>query len=209
MKSSYLLYQGDFGRATAGYLSDLLPHQIKSTDSVDMLLQELPNVDSIILALWRPQDELCALLNKISYERLVAFLPLVMDARHLNIGPVVIPGGGSCWSCWAKRTKQHDPWAKHRSAVSRYYSANPHSGPAGYLESAAWMAATFSARILTSINGGDQEGGEIWQIDLLRISFTISRVIGVHDCPFCGLQRPAATRTYVDLQNALAEFRNL
>jgi bacteriocin biosynthesis cyclodehydratase domain-containing protein len=174
--------------------------EIKSFTDIEALLDSSQDIERIVAAFWRPSDELCASLNKLSYDHQVPFLPLVANGGQLIVGPLVIPGRSACWSCWSKRSKQHDVWLQYRSAVNEHYLRHPDAGPQSYLESAAFMGAAFISSTLTSLRLGLAQAGTIWQIDPVRAVITTGCVIGVHGCSLCGLQDRNANRTYIALQ---------
>jgi len=200
LKSTYLVSRGPFGEATARYFRELMKNRIKDFTAIETLLDNSQDVESIVAVFWKPCDELCAALNKLSYDLRVPFLPLVANGGELVAGPLVIPGSSACWLCWSKRSKQHGKWLQYRSVVNQYYLLHPDAGPQGYLESVAFMGAAFLSSTLTSVRLGLAQAGAIWQINPVRAAITTGRAVGVHGCSLCGLQNRKESRTYIDLQ---------
>ncbi|MGH9898091.1 MAG: TOMM precursor leader peptide-binding protein [Pyrinomonadaceae bacterium] len=205
----HLLSVGTFGRVVADYLR-MFREDISETAAEDykLLLSETrktwPIARITVIAAWRPVLELCELLDDFSHEWQRPFVPLVLDAKALRLGPVVIPGRGSCWHCWSRRLNQHSAWTNAEAALLQHYKSNPDSGPRGYLEPFAMMAATRIAHIIDALDSSQAMPGHIWQIDMMTREITTSTVVGIHDCPRCGLHRPAPTRSFAEMQSELA-----
>lgn len=202
----HVLSIGSFGRAVARYLHTSRPDLIETqvVDDTIALPTVWPSSFAVILASWRPVPHFCELLDQLSFAWNQPFIPMILDSTMLRIGPVVIPGKGSCWACWARRYKQHDSWRKERGVLLEYYAAHPEAGPKGYLEPFAMIGASRLAMILASLNGSNPPAGQIWQIDTITRETTQGVVTGIHDCPQCGLHRPASERSFSFLRRDLA-----
>jgi len=59
-----------------------------------------------------------------------------------------------------------------------------------------------------ALDAGEALPGQVWQIDMINRKITTSTVVGVHDCPRCGLHRPGPTRSHAEMQQALAYLWN-
>jgi bacteriocin biosynthesis cyclodehydratase domain-containing protein len=129
---------------------------------------------------------------------------LVLDSAVLRLGPIVAPGGGGCWNCWARRSRQHAAWPNEQSALAQHYASQPDSGPKGFLEPFAMMGAARIGYAIEALDSSTPIGGYVWQIDLITRKVTTSTVVGIHDCRRCGLHRPAATRSFAEMQQTLA-----
>ena len=159
----------------------------------------------MVIAAWRPVPNLCEWLDEFSYERQRPWLPLMLEFNVLRLGPIVVPGA-SCWGCWVKRYRQHVAWPNEISAVLQHYCSHADEGPRGYLEPFAMMGATQIHRVIDELDRASATPGYIWQIDMMTRKITTSRVIGVHDCPRCGLHRSPATRSYLEMQMELTHL---
>src|SRR5215467_1499474 len=100
----HVLSIGPFGHAVAGYLKNFSSDVAETAARGNSLpLPETwPSSRMNILASWRPAPSLCELLEDVSFSCSRPFIPLIQDSIYLRLGPVVIPGGGCCWTCWAK-----------------------------------------------------------------------------------------------------------
>jgi bacteriocin biosynthesis cyclodehydratase domain-containing protein len=205
LPSVHLLSCGPFGEAVGRYLKTIR-EDMAYTHVIDDMLplpSTWPEARINVLAAWRPVPDLCELLNQLSHERRRPFLPVIQDLTALRFGPLVIPGRGACWNCWVTRWRQHSGWTKERESLLRYYATHPCDGPAGYLEPFALMAAARISQTMSAVDSCIAIPGCVWQIDVLTRQVDTSTVVGVHDCSWCGLGRPKATRTFADMRKEL------
>ncbi|HEY2913385.1 MAG TPA: TOMM precursor leader peptide-binding protein [Candidatus Angelobacter sp.] len=202
----HVLSIGSFGRAVVRHLHTFRPDLIETQVVDDMIALPTvwPSSFAVILASWRPVPHFCELLDQLSFAWNQPFIPMILDSTMLRIGPVVIPGKGSCWACWVRRYRQHDSWRKERKVLLEYYASHPEAGPKGYLEPFAVIAASRLAMILASLNSSNPQAGQIWQIDMITRETTQGTVVGIHDCPKCGSHRPALERGSSFLRRDLA-----
>lgn len=201
---------GAFGKAVARCLASLcanvqelewLPSQFPDSD-------QWPVADAHIIAAWRPVPALCKFFNDLCYSHARPFIPVIADSSALCVGPVIVPGKSSCWSCWQLRSLQHAKFRQERSAMLQFYENNPQAGPAGYLEPFAMIGAAKAAAAIQSDQHLREFAGYIWQIDLFTKEISLGYVIGVDGCRLCGLGRPTESRTYAELQSRLALLRD-
>jgi bacteriocin biosynthesis cyclodehydratase domain-containing protein len=199
-----ILSVGPFGRCVAYYLrtfhKDLRETVIVGDSLPDPETWSRSRVNVIVSG--RPIPHLCELLDRFSFEHRQPFIPVVVDSGFLRVGPIVI-SGESCWSCWARRLRQHSDWPLEHSALTQHYSTHLDDGPRGYLEPFALIAAAQIAKNVRALDRSAGLPGYVWQIDIIRRNITTSRVVGIHDCVRCGLHREASTRNYLDMRAAL------
>ena len=205
LRPVHVLSVGDFGRRVAAYLKDFdqIFHQTEVHDDVIPLPAVWPSARINVVAAWRPVPHLCDLLDQLSLERQIPFIPLILHPTKLVLGPVIQPGGTCCWGCWIKRSKQHDVWPKEQTAVMQHYARNPAIGPQGYLVPFALIGAAKIEEAIESIDSAEPIAGATWHIDLMTREIVSSVAIGVHDCPRCGLHRLAETRGFIDMHRDL------
>jgi bacteriocin biosynthesis cyclodehydratase domain-containing protein len=203
-----LLSVGGFGLAVAKFLVTLRTdvEELVVTDDTIPLPEVWPHARMHLIASWRPVHHICDLLNELSHGWRTPFVPLVADSKRLQLGPVTIPGGGSCWACWVRRSRQHAAWPKEYSALLEYYASHPQAGPQGYLEPFALMAAVRLSETIDALDRSTATAGEVWQIDMITREITTSMVVGVHDCPWCGLGQSPRTRSFAGIQSHLADL---
>jgi bacteriocin biosynthesis cyclodehydratase domain-containing protein len=194
-----LFCAGKFGEAVQQHLrryrDDLL---CASAASSSALSDDLPPAKALALAAWRPDSKLCASLDRIAHHTGSPFLPLTIELNKVRVGPLVMPGRGCCWPCWEWRMQQNFRWRSARHALLKFYETHPESGPEGYLETVAAMAAAKMAQVIAEIENDRARAGLVWQLDLITRQMETYQAIGRHDCSTCGLHRPPQTRS-VDL----------
>jgi bacteriocin biosynthesis cyclodehydratase domain-containing protein len=193
---------GPFGHS---FICDLA----KSHDAVESIVLSEETIASLtlsdhassyILATWRPMPLLCQRVSDMSRDRHKPFIPVVIGSDRMTIGPVVIPGGQGCWQCYVKRTLQHTHAAAERSTLLQYYASHPEEGPGGHLRPFATIAAGRCGAILDELDNEVAQPGQLWHLDLMTRRVTAGVLLGVHDCPYCGLHRPDHDRSMRDMQ---------
>lgn len=201
----HLISVGAFGRAVARYVKAFCEDVLETVvvgDNVPVH-EAWPLSRVNVVAACRPVPHLCELLDQIAFEHRRPFIPLVLDSTVLQLGPIVLPGA-SCWACWVQRLLQHATWSSELSALLQYYSSNGSQGPVGYLEPFAVMGASQVVQAVDALDQSSAIPGYIWQFDVVRRNIMTSTVVGVHNCPRCGLHRSEATRSYAEIQAELA-----
>jgi len=161
-----------------------------------------------VLASWRPCHQLCCDLEALCYERSATFVPVMLDAPHVIVGPVVAPGAGACFTCYRKRLLQHSARPLIERALWASYDADPLLGPVGHLSVLADLAAVRLEQLLgDGMAGVIAAAGQVWHINYLTRATARGCVTGIHGCPRCGLQRDERTRSVAELQPYLAAMR--
>jgi bacteriocin biosynthesis cyclodehydratase domain-containing protein len=205
---------GEFGRRVAGLLSAGLPkaQEFEVGDGISTAFSSGAN--TVVLALWRPEPELCEMADELSFRNLVAWLPVIMEHPVIRIGPFVDPTAGPCFRCYSRRRAQHDrqPWVT--ATLHATYRRDDGWGPVGYLPHQARMASavalgTLSERALES-RSEDQSRieGEVTTIGLATSSLQANSVVTCHNCDRCsgtesGAVKPSAR---LDWLSELAAF---
>ena len=202
----HVLSIGAFGQAVTQYLRELSTGLLETVISDDTIALPAawPKSRAIVIASWRPVPHFCELLDDLGFAQGRPFIPVILDSTILRLGPVVIPNKGSCWACWARRYTQHDTWRQERRPLLEHYMSQSSAGPQGYLEPFAMMAASRLALILDALEDPNPPAGQVWQMDIVTRVIAAATVVGVHDCPRCGLHRPMAERSFADMRSDLA-----
>lgn len=204
----HLVFVGAFGGAVARNIARLRSPfvQVAAEKAISLTPETWPESRANVLVAGRPAMNIAEFLESVSYHRNQPFVPVVMDGTALLLGPVVVPGAGSCWTCWRRRIRQHSDAKGERVTLWQYYSGHMEQGPSGYLEPFAAMIATRISDIIDSLDDQPSPGGQIWHMDMMSLKFSTSVVVGVHDCPRCGLHRPVDTRSYDEMSRCLGPF---
>ncbi len=145
---------------------------------------------ALVVALWRPEYQLCERADDLAHQHGLPWLPVTMDHPVIRIGPLVCPWSGPCFRCYRARREQHDTQPAATAALLRAYGDDPSAGPGGYLPHQARIAAAIAGQALGYLAGGDRLGetaaGKVTTLRLLGGGMSVSRVIACHDCSRCG-----------------------
>jgi bacteriocin biosynthesis cyclodehydratase domain-containing protein len=205
-RAIHIFTVGKFGQAVAARLEAQRPEVVETAVKNDTI--PIPGMwpDSCVtvIAGWRPSPNLCEMLEEFSYQRQRPFVPLFQVSGALRLGPVVVPGKGPCWTCSLRRFKQHAEWPEAEAALLDHYARLPESGPHGFLEPFAVMAAARLSHTIQQLLDQEPIGGQIWQIHMLTRDIIKSQAIGIHGCPRCGLDRAAPARTFIRMHEQLS-----
>lgn len=194
---------GEFGQRVAGFLSDWLPEaaEYKVGDGLDAAFSAASS--AVVLALWRPEPDLCEQADELSFSHQIAWLPVIMEHPVIRIGPLVDPAAGPCFRCYSRRRAQHDrqPWITVTLHAS--YRRDQDWGPAGYLPHQARMASAAALKTLAD-HSDAQTAGEVATIGLVAGGLTVSPVIACHNCDRCtpaqvGAAQPRARLDWIRL----------
>jgi len=196
---------GAFGRAVVRHLRD---QRSKFSEASSNHLNSPLRNSAVILAAPHPAPALCESWASLAQEKGRAFLPVVIDESIIRLGPVIVPGLSGCWRCWMARYRQHDPHPRETAALHAFYNDHPESGPGGYLEPFAWIAASQLRAILDSRASLERWAGKLWQVDIFSREVTTGELVGVDGCCCCGLPRPLHSRTYTEMRESLAYLWN-
>lgn len=193
-----LFVSGRFGEVVQEHLlkcRDDVQCWAVSDDRLRALLSFPRPAKMLAFVAWRPDPSRCELLDRIAHNSELPFVPLTIDTGKLQLGPVVVPGRGPCWTCWAQRSRENSAWPIAREALLDFYDTHPESGPEGYIETIAAVAASKMAQAITSLDSGHARPGLVWQFDLVTRQIHTFTVVGRHDCQRCGLHRSPQTRS--------------
>ena len=209
-ESVHIIAVGAFGRSVSNYLHLFYDNVLETiiTSPGHVRYESWPRVYIRVVASWRPIDKLCSLICQVSGENNTPFLPLILDFNVIRLGPVIIPHTASCWNCWLGRSLQHEAFPFARLALNDLYEKDCNAGPQGFLEAHALLAAARVAQTIEDVMMSRCSPGFLWQMDLLTRAVTTSTLIGVHDCPQCGLGRAASSRTFNDMRSRLSYLWN-
>ena len=137
---------GPFGERVAQHLLGTRP-DAKRVAAADLGNAFTATGEAVVLALWRPEPELCEQADELSWRRGVPWLPVVMDHRAVSVGPLVSQPG-PCFRCYRRRREQHDVQPAATAALLAAYARDAGAGPAGYLPHHARMAAGLATQML-------------------------------------------------------------
>jgi bacteriocin biosynthesis cyclodehydratase domain-containing protein len=201
----HLLLVGTFAKAVSDYIKTIRTDTYETvvTDDNALDLGPCSTARVNVVVAWHPVSRLCEKIDKVSRSAERPFIPVILDSINLRLGPVLIPGTATCWSCWERRSLQRSRHPDVERVLWKFYESHTGVGPKGYLEPFALMAA---ARLMSFIEQLDRSvalPGYIWQINMLTREVLTGTLVGVDDCPNCGLHRPPEKRGYDQMQQDL------
>lgn len=202
---------GDFGIAAAAYLKELRPSiDIRQECSLsDCLTLASCNPEAIVVCIsWRFQPVLFDQLDARSYRTGSPFLTLTLEDSNIVLGPIVVPGEGCCWRCWASRRLQASASPAAEIQRVKYYSDHPSEAPRGYLPSLARLGTAQLARTLNALEDGSAHPGDVISINIQSRQISRGRALGIDNCDRCGLRRNLDARSYHELRLELAFLWN-
>ena len=195
---------GPFGRAVAESLRKFRTDIVGAQFESDQAIARQYSARIYAVASWRPAPELFTAIHETAQLHKRPFLPLLMDGKTMQLGPVTVPKCGPCWNCWERRTRQHDQLRRYRSALSAHYAANPNSGPQGFLTPFAMIGAARLAETIDGLDAMAPLAGQVWRIDMITRQIATGAVVGIHGCTYCGEHRRPDTRSFAQMRDALA-----
>jgi bacteriocin biosynthesis cyclodehydratase domain-containing protein len=188
-----LLGRGPFGQRVVSLLSATIPsRQVDSQDGLDECFRA--GTAAAVVALWRTDLALTRTADKLSFARMIPWLPIIMEHPRMRIGPLVSPGEGPCFRCFNMRLAQHDPQYKTAEAIEGAYNGNAGTGPQGYLPQHVRIVVAVAVRMLAAITPKHEAGtfaippGQVASISLVKKTITVDPVIACHNCRRCRAQ---------------------
>lgn len=146
--------------------------------------------DVVVLVLWRPDPGLCERADALAHERGRPWFPVIAEHPVIRVGPVVRPGRGACFACYARRRVQHDAHGATTRHLYAAYASDPGFGPAGFLPHHARTAAGIAARLVAAVRDATVPAGTVVTTRLLRTWITADPVVSCHGCTRCRVPRP-------------------
>jgi bacteriocin biosynthesis cyclodehydratase domain-containing protein len=197
---------GSFGEKTGALLRELWQDSLGTVclENHEPSAADWPKADVFVLAAWRPVPHLCRLFEEISYASRTPFIPITMEPPHLQVGPVVAPGFGACYTCFEKRVLQHSVRRDAETALRHFYESHRNSGPKGFLVPFAEIAAARLIQILSMLQTDPVSvGGAVWRFDTMTRRVVRGETVGIHGCIRCGLGTDEERRSFSLLHSEL------
>lgn len=145
---------GPFGLRVASLLAAIHPGCRKTNATLaEISAAFTEQANAAVIALWRPDPELCDAVDALSYRYQQPWLPVIMEHPVIRIGPLVRPPAGPCFQCYARRRRQHDPQPWVTAALQAAYDRSQACGPGGYMPHHARLAAAVAQDMLRRLDG--------------------------------------------------------
>ncbi|WP_212977341.1 hypothetical protein [Paenibacillus azoreducens] len=184
----HVLAVGGFGHDFArqlGLRTEPLGITTLSADTTRIDPLSIPDANLNILALWRYSPGLLRQLDEYAFLNKKPWLPVVYNHPFIEVGPVIVPGAGPCYSCYSELVLNNSPTAAYMRQVYAYYDGSPDTGPKGFLHAFAGWAAAIVARLPQCIAGNELPGGWVWKMHVVSrklYQYPIRSDIGCDRC---------------------------
>jgi bacteriocin biosynthesis cyclodehydratase domain-containing protein len=203
LSNATIVTRGAFGSA----LGHRLRERLGATAPVDMTRFDPVAVASdphpIVWAASCEHPASTDIIDAAAYRVGRPWVPAVFEHPVIRVGPIVRPGSGPCYRCFALRRYQHHLLPEHIRALHGLYGAGQSFGPEGFLPHHVEVAAALVVRQLGRVVEQDVEDGEVLLLDILSGRLATTRVVAVHGCSRCGV-RDHRNDTWASLQALLA-----
>ena len=180
-----ILTEGRFGAAVAKIIKPQVDAKVRRLTEVvsDRRAEFLSDATFVAVALWRPYDEECDLLDAACWRAGVPWSSAHLTEDKLVCGPLAIPHHGPCYGCFRRRYLTHHRAPERVRCVGRAYASNPDLGPEGFVPAIAWIAAS---GLLSDARALGTASGRLRLVDLFTGGMVETMVVGVHHCSRCG-----------------------
>jgi hypothetical protein len=166
----HVLAVGKFGQDFASQLGLRIP-SLKVTSlpiqTTQINPQMIPIVDLNILALWHHASGLLQQLDEFAYLHKSSWLPVVYDHPYIEIGPVIVPEVGPCYSCFKELELQGSSISAYTREIYDYYDRNPEAGPRGSLPAFSGWAAAIVAGLQSYKAHSALPCGYVWKMHVI------------------------------------------
>lgn len=176
---------GGFGADIARCMASCWP----DADIVDDLTAAFDlSARFVVLALWRPDDDVCIMANTLAATRTQQWATITLDRNSIQVGPFFDPVNGPCFNCHVSRRAQHDRSSHITDAVRNAYSINPAVGTRGHMPYHVRIATALAC---LGISTHEQRPGLTYDVDLHKNRIDRNYLIPVHGCT-CDASESAA-----------------
>ena len=201
------LPQGRFGHAVVERLVG--PQDAVLPVDHGLVYASVPYADRLVMVADADRTALREALDEVSFTRSVPSLGLELTPTELRCGPLVVPGRTACYSCCARRRRQHGyrPLPDDVEPLPQGYARHHVVIAAGLV---ALALSTLAAPAAGAGSGGadnDSElGGQVWTVALVSGLTSLARTVATDRCRTCS-GRYAARRDGVPALAALLPER--
>ncbi|MFD5315844.1 TOMM precursor leader peptide-binding protein [Streptomyces sp. NPDC127098] len=172
---------GDFGEAVRDRFCRELGAALLTVEQLtaEGPAREAPEV--LVVALWRPLEELCERLDEAAFAAGRPWLPVVSEHPWVVVGPWLAPPDGPCHSCYLARRAQHREPSDTVRAMAEAYAADHRLGVKGHLPHHVRLAVGLAQQALRL-----REPGLVLSANTVGGRVAAHRTLGCHGCPRCG-----------------------
>ena len=201
------LPQGRFGHAVVERLAG--PQDAVLPVDHGLVYASVPYADRLVMVADADRTALREALDEVSFTRSVPSLGLELTPTELRCGPLVVPGRTACYSCCARRRRQHGyrPLPDDVEPLPQGYARHHVVIAAGLVALALSTLAVPAAGAGSGGADNDSElGGQVWTVDLVSGLTSLARTVATDRCRTCS-GRYAARRDGVPALAALLPER--
>ncbi|WP_423919767.1 TOMM precursor leader peptide-binding protein [Frigoribacterium sp. 2-23] len=182
---------GDFGEEVAGRLVELHGAALLSTPQLWSPSEWEPAALTVV-ASWREQPREFAFVDDVCRRTGRAWLPVVLEPRHVRVGPLVSPATAACYQCFLSRQYQHGLLTPVDSQLQTLFDDDPTLGASGHLPLHVETAVALVDHVLAAADesprrtGDRTPGARLVRSGLSHLRLVESEVVPVTGCSRCG-----------------------
>ena len=183
------LPQGRFGHAVVERLAG--PQDAVLPVDHGLVYASVPYADRLVMVADADRTALREALDEVSFTRSVPSLGLELTPTELRCGPLVVPGRTACYSCCARRRRQHGyrPLPDDVEPLPQGYARHHVVIAAGLVALALSTLAALdggAAPAAGAASGGADDdgelGGQVWAVDLVSGTTSLARTVATDRC---------------------------
>jgi bacteriocin biosynthesis cyclodehydratase domain-containing protein len=198
-----LICPDEFGAAVGDDLAKRLGERAVRYDG-PVAAGLLPVAATYVVVAGRPLPAALQALDGAVHAWRRRLVPVTVEHPYLRLGPVVVPGVGACYQCFAARQLQHSLTPEYGDAVLEHWRAPAARSFPGWLPPLAGFAAAWVERTLAREPA--LVAGRVEQLHLVNLQLVGGRAVGIHGCRRCGLRRDERRRSVEALAPVAAEL---
>jgi len=182
---------GDFGQEVADQLAERHGAVVLTTPQLWSPSEWDPAALTVV-ASWREQPREFAFVDDVCRRTGRAWLPVVLEPRHVRVGPLVSPATAACYQCFLSRQHQHGLLTPVDSELHGLFDDDPTLGPSGHLPLHVETAVALVDHVLAAADdpsgraAGRTPGARLVRSGLSHLRLVESEVVPVTGCSRCG-----------------------
>ena len=194
MQTVQVFPSGDFGQEVADQLAERHGAVVLTTPQLWSPSEWDPAALTVV-ASWREQPREFAFVDDVCRQTGRAWLPVVLEPRHVRVGPLVSPATAACYQCFVSRQHQHGLLTAVDFELRRLFDDDPTLGPSGHLPLHVETASALVEHVVAAWEGSRAArtgswrtpGARLVRSGLSHLRLVESEVVPVTGCPGCGL----------------------
>jgi hypothetical protein len=199
---------GDFGVSVAENLNRLRSDvDVRILDLHNYILAvESANSAVLILVSGSLLPSISEAIDSKSHQNGTTFIPLWLQDCGMYLGPIVVPGGKTCWRCWSAQELDLPLRSPLEVRRREFYAKTQAASPRGFLSSLAMLGACQLSNELERLGSCGSRANQLIRTDMISLDISSRETTGLDNCNRCGLRRRVETRSHADLRKHLASL---